>query len=62
MKFTKKVINKVLCEFRSKNIEILPIATKYGGGGHLYACGATVENFDVVKQIIEDLNELAKEN
>lgn len=53
---------KVGCEFRSKKIEILPVAVKYGGGGHLLACGATVENFDVVKNIIEDMNQLAKEN
>ena len=54
-------INKVICEFRSKKIEILPIAIKYGGGGHSLACGATVENFDVVKDIIKDLKELIKE-
>lgn len=53
---------KIGCEFRSKKIEILPVAVKYGGGGHLLACGATVESFDVVKNIIEDMNELAKEN
>lgn len=53
---------KVGCEFRSKGIEILPVAVKYGGGGHLFACGATVENFEVVENIIKDMNELAKEN
>ena len=53
--------NKVLCEFRSKKIEILPIAVKYGGGGHSLACGATVANFEIVKDIIKDLKDLIKE-
>lgn len=55
--------NKVLCEFRSKKLEILPIAIKYGGGGHLLACGCTVENFNIVQDIIKDFKELLnKEN
>ena len=61
--FTEDPIShKVTCEFRSKSIVILPIAVKYGGGGHNNACGATVENFEVVKEILKDMNELAKEN
>lgn len=54
--------NKVVCEFRSKNITILPVAIKYGGGGHPFACGATVDSFDTVEKIINDMNEIAKEN
>ena len=53
-------INKVLCEFRSKKIEILPIAIKYGGGGHSLACGCTVDNFEIVNEIIKDFKELLK--
>lgn len=53
--------NKIVCEFRSKKIEILDIAKKYGGGGHPLACGATVDNFNVVKEVLEDFNELLKE-
>lgn len=61
--FTEDPINhKVCCEFRSKSIIILPVAIKYGGGGHNNACGATVESFEVVKQILKDMDELAKEN
>lgn len=61
--FTEDPIShKVTCEFRSKSIVILPIAVKYGGGGHNNACGATVESFEVVKEILKDMNELAKEN
>ena len=41
--FTEDPIShKVTCEFRSKSIIILPVAVKYGGGGHNNACGATV--------------------
>lgn len=53
---------KVTCEFRSKSILILPIAVKYGGGGHNNACGATVENLSVVQDILKDMENLAKEN
>ena len=53
---------KVTCEFRSKSIIILPVAVKYGGGGHNNACGATVSGLDVVKDILNDMENLAKEN
>lgn len=54
--------HKISCEFRSKKIVILPVAVKYGGGGHSLACGATVESFEIVKEILKDMEELAKEN
>ena len=61
--FTEDPSNhKVVCEFRSKNITILPVAIKYGGGGHPFACGVTVDSFDTVEKIINDMNEIAKEN
>lgn len=53
-----KSVNKVLGEFRSKKIEILPIAKKYDGGGHALACGATLDNFKVAKQVINDFTKL----
>lgn len=52
--------NKILCEFRSKNIPIVDIAKKYGGGGHLLACGCTIYNRDDINNIINDFNELLK--
>lgn len=55
-----KMTNQVLGEFRSKEIEIVDIAKKYGGGGHALACGATLANFDVAKQVIEDFSNLLK--
>ncbi len=60
--FTKDPLSKkILCEFRSKNINIVDIAKKYGGGGHLYACGASVDSFEIVDDIIKDFNNLLKE-
>ena len=52
--------NKIACEFRSNKIVILPIAVKYGGGGHPLACGATVDNFAMVDKIIAEFDNLLK--
>jgi phosphoesterase RecJ-like protein len=49
---------KIICEFRSRNYPVLEVAQKYGGGGHLYACGCTVDNWDEVEKIIKDLNKM----
>lgn len=49
-------------EFRSKKIPVNIIANKYGGGGHALASGATVENFEIVDNIIDDLIELCEED
>ena len=50
----------ILCEFRSKEIPIVDIAKKYGGGGHLLACGCTIDNENIIKDIIRDFNNLLK--
>ena len=47
---------KVVCEFRSRGFSIVDIAKKYGGGGHDQACGATIENFDVAKEVLADFD------
>jgi len=49
---------------RSKDINILPIATKYGGGGHYYACGFTWRDTDInklSKSLIEDAKIVIRE-
>lgn len=56
-----KSINKYVCELRSKDIEVLSIAKKYGGGGHLQACGMTLNSKDEINSVIMDLKELIKE-
>jgi bifunctional oligoribonuclease and PAP phosphatase NrnA len=50
-----------VAELRSREIPIVDVAKKYGGGGHLHACGATLDTIDKVYQLIEDLNEKVKE-
>lgn len=52
----------VLCELRSDKYNINPIAVKYGGGGHKKASGATLENLEKVKEMLHDLDQMAKGN
>ena len=52
--------DKIDCEFRSRDISIVDIAKKYGGGGHDNACGASVDDFNVVENIIKDFKSLLK--
>ena len=50
----------VLCEIRSNRYNINPIATKYGGGGHQKASGATLKNRDEAMALLEDLKSLSE--
>lgn len=50
--------NGVLCELRSNKYNINPIATKWGGGGHAKASGATVKSREEAMAMLEDLNQL----
>lgn len=59
--FTEDINGKIIVEIRSSKYNVNPIATKYGGGGHKLASGATVENMDVAYQLLEDLNQLVEE-
>jgi phosphoesterase RecJ-like protein len=52
--------NEVLCELRSKELSIVHIARKYGGGGHALACGCTVKDFEQVDQLLNDLDEFIR--
>lgn len=54
--------NGVLCEIRSNRYNINPIATKYGGGGHQKASGATLKNRDEAMALLNDLNSLSEVN
>jgi len=53
---------RILCELRSRKIPIVDIAKKYGGGGHLLACGATVDTFQDCDLILADLDRLLEDN
>ncbi len=52
----------VLCELRSSKYNINPIAVKYGGGGHQKASGATLKNRKEAMAMLEDLDNIIKEN
>lgn len=54
--------NKILAEIRSRAIEVVDIAKKYGGGGHALACGASLKDFHEADLMLNDLDERVKEN
>ncbi len=56
--FTMDEFGKVQSELRSKKIPIVDIAKKYGGGGHLLACGCTLSSFEEAKLVLADLDQL----
>ena len=51
----------VLCEIRSNIYNINPIATRYGGGGHQKASGATLKDHDEAMALLADLKALSEE-
>ena len=51
----------VLCELRSGDLNINPIAVKYGGGGHAKASGATVADRETVMAMLADLDAMLGE-
>ncbi len=55
------VTAKIVCELRSRTIPIVDIAKKYGGGGHLLACGCTVDSWEDTLKIVKDLDSLLEE-
>jgi phosphoesterase RecJ-like protein len=54
--FTEDDDGSILVELRSAKESIVHIARKYGGGGHARACGCTLESFDQVDNLLEDLD------
>ncbi len=50
----------VLSELRSSDQNINPIATKYGGGGHAKASGATLKDRQEAMAMLADLDEVAR--
>ena len=53
--------NVVVAEIRSNKYNINTIATKYGGGGHKGASGASLKSFEEADQMLEDLDNLILE-
>lgn len=54
--FTEDTDGKIFVEFRSNGLNINQVAVKYGGGGHLQASGCTLENREIIKEVLNDLN------
>lgn len=51
---------KILTEIRARDIVVVNVAKKYGGGGHNTACGCTLDNWEETDQVIQDLDRLAE--
>lgn len=54
--------NKIIGEFRSRGIIIVDVAKSFGGGGHNFACGATLNDWEEVDLIINEYKKLLKED
>lgn len=54
--FTETDEHTVLCELRSSQYNINPIAVKYGGGGHAKASGATLHCREEAMAMLADLD------
>lgn len=46
---------------RSRGPIINKVAENYNGGGHIYASGVRIENFDIVSSLIKDLDKICEE-
>ncbi len=54
-------MNIIKANIRSRGPIINEVAAKYGGGGHKFASGARLKNWEDVENLIKDLDEVAKE-
>ena len=52
--------NNIRGSIRSRGPIINEVASKYGGGGHIFASGVKLESFDKVNDIVKDLDEVCK--
>lgn len=53
--------NTIKCEIRSREYPVLDVAKKYGGGGHLLACGCSLNHWDETDSVLSDLDQLIEE-
>ena len=59
--FAEKEDGSIFCVFRSNGPRVNDIAFKYGGGGHMLAAGASVASWDVINNIIKDMDDNCRE-
>ena len=57
---TDKVNNNIRTSIRSRGPIINDVASNYNGGGHIYAAGSRIEDFEVADSMIKDLDEVCK--
>lgn len=58
--FAENEDGHISSEFRSNSTPVNDIAFKFGGGGHMLAAGASLENWEVVDLIIKEFDENCK--
>ncbi len=56
-----KNIDKIRASIRSRGPIINDVATHFNGGGHIYASGARLNDFDEVDNMIKELDKVCKE-
>ena len=56
-----KANNNIRGSIRSRGPIINKVAENYNGGGHIYASGVRLDNFDIVDNIINDLNSICRQ-
>ncbi|MFA5007131.1 MAG: bifunctional oligoribonuclease/PAP phosphatase NrnA [Candidatus Izemoplasmatales bacterium] len=52
---------RIFCELRSRSIPILDVAKKFGGGGHLQACGCVVDSWEATDEVLAELDKKTEE-
>ena len=55
-----KVNNNIRGSIRSRGPIINEVASNYNGGGHIYASGVRVKDFETIELLIDDLNDVCK--
>ena len=61
MRKEAKQNNNIRGSLRSRGPIINEIASNYNGGGHIYASGVRLKDFDEVESLIKDLDLACKE-
>lgn len=56
-----KVNNTIRGSIRSRGPIVNEVASSFGGGGHIYASGVRLKNFDEVDKIVDSLNQVCLE-
>lgn len=59
--FSESESGLVRVEFRSKDVNVQQVATKFGGGGHLHASGCRLDALEDYKYVLEALDKACKE-